>query len=106
MPLLPTDSDLFFQSATNNFCINLAERLVDAGTTPLYTSNDVQGAIHGMTNTLMGLADNDPREPTISGLLNSHYMTALGQMGSSPTLALRSAFVLACTSPLALASGL
>jgi uncharacterized protein DUF1585 len=112
-PLLPTDPDLFFQSGTNNLCIRLAERLVDAGAAPKFSSANKDKAIHDMINVLMGVPDGDPRVATIAQILNEHDTNAANAMvmqsGTSvavPTLALRSTFTVACTSPLALSSGL
>jgi hypothetical protein len=112
-PLLPTDPDLFFQSGTNNLCIRLAEQLVDVGKTPTFSSANTDATIHSIINVVMGLPDTDVRVQPITDALTSHYMTAMNTMvmqTGTPvpqkTIAMRSTFVVACTSPNALSSGL
>jgi hypothetical protein len=107
-PVMPTEPDLFFDSGTDNLCQEIATEVVDHGSPPPYSSADSMGSIHTMVNEVMGLPDSDPRTAALISLLTEHYMEALTATvtAPSPTLALQSTFVLACTSPLALGSGL
>lgn len=104
-PLLPRDPNLFFVSATENLCGQLASQVVDAGATSRYTSAKAAEAISDFVRTLMALPDSDPRAALMKDILTEHHRASLAAK-ESPTDALRSTFVLACASPLAVSSGL
>ena len=53
----------------------------------------------------MGVPASDERAPLLRGILTRHYDAALAAK-EKPADALRSTFVLACSSPLAVSSGL
>jgi hypothetical protein len=102
--LLPRDPTLFFQAATENMCALLAERLVDAGPRPRFSSANTDQAVRALVGLVLGLPANDPRAPGLTTLLQEHVDEARAA-GASPTEALQSAFVLACVSPLATSLG-
>jgi hypothetical protein len=104
-PVLTADTSLFFRSITENLCRTVADQVVDAGTTPRYSSKDPTGAVNDMVRTVMALVDGDPRQAGATTILNEHYAAAL-TTGAKATDALKSTFVLACSSPTAVAIGL
>lgn len=110
-PLLPHDPDLFFFSAVENLCEQLAAEVIDP-TKPCsapqvcWKSTDpIAGNIGAFVGTLMSLPPSDPRTAGITQTLTDHYSAALAATGSA-TAALQSTFVLACASPSSEASGL
>jgi hypothetical protein len=105
-PLLPHDPNLFFSSATENLCFQLAPRLVDAaGGTSRWSSARAEQAVGDFVHLLMGLPPGHPREPALLQILADHRTAALAA-GASATTALRSTFLAACTSPFTLSHGL
>jgi hypothetical protein len=104
-PLMPHDSSLFSVSATENLCGQLAAQLVDAGAVTKYSSARKDEAITDFVVTVMGLPPSDERTAELTAILKQHHAGALAQ-GGTATDALRSTFVLACSSPLATSSGL
>lgn len=109
-PFQPAQPGLFFRAATENFCVQIAPSIVDAAATATapagpYTSGSPSAAIGDMVHNLMGILPSDPREPDVLRILSSHYTKAVAT-GSSPTTALRSTFVVACTSPAVISIGL
>ena len=109
-PFQPAQPGLFFRAAAENFCVQIATGVVDApatGTTLAgpYSSGNVGGAIGDMVHNLMGVLPSDPRELEVMRILSSHYAKARST-GSSATTALRSTFVVACTSPAVISIGL
>jgi hypothetical protein len=104
-PLMPRDPNLFFTSATENLCALLASRVVDAGAASLFKSADKDAALRALVATVMGVAPSDPRSPGLLAILSKHDEAAV-TAGASPTDALRSTFVVACSSPLSVSMGL
>jgi hypothetical protein len=105
-PVTASDPTLFFRSAAEELCENLAPQLVD-GTSPVYMSSDVAGSIANMVTTVMGYSAGDPHYADAVSILMDHYNQALPMnknMGA--TIALRSTFVLACESPTSISLGL
>ena len=105
IPLMPHDPSLFSVSATDNLCGLLAAQLVDAGAASRYTSGKKDAAIADFISSVMGLPANDPRAAPMTDILNRHYGDAMAA-GETAGDALRSTFVLACTSPLSISLGL
>ncbi|HEY2899710.1 MAG TPA: hypothetical protein VGL59_03965 [Polyangia bacterium] len=105
VPLMPHDPSLFSVSGTDNLCGLLAGQLVDAGSGSRYTSAGKDAAIADLVSNVMGLPANDMRAAPMASLLNQHYSDAMAA-GETASDALRSTFVLACTSPLAISLGL
>ncbi len=104
-PLMPRDPTLFFTSATENLCALLAARVVDAGAASLYKSADKDAALRGFVATVMGVPPSDPRSAGLLSILSKHDDAAIAA-GAAPTDALRSTFVVACSSPLSVSMGL
>lgn len=107
-PLLPHDPDLFFVSAVENLCAQMADLVIDAKGCKTgqkcWSSKDSGTAIKDFVRTLMALEPSDPRSADISQILTDHF-TEAGKTASASD-ALKSTFVLACASPLSDSSGL
>ncbi len=118
IPVVPADPTLFYRSATELLCSNIAAQVVDptAGG-GVYTSTDVAGAIKSMVETVMGYPPSHPAYAEAGQILQEHFdmarttSTGGGRTGgggstTSATNALRSTFILACESPTAVSIGL
>jgi hypothetical protein len=109
VPLMPHDSNLFFVSGLDNLCAALATQLVDGGGKGVskYSSAAAtrEAALKSFVADVMGLPASDARAAGLRGVLDEHYAGAIAA-GETPTDALRSTFVLACTAPVTLSSGL
>jgi len=119
-PVTPSDPTLFYRSATEELCENIAPQVVDATSGSVYSSSDVTGSIKGMVETIMGYPPSDPMHDMAIQILTDHNTMAnsatttggttrpggTGGSTSKATNALRSTFVLACESPTAVGLGL
>jgi hypothetical protein len=117
IPVTPSDPTLFYRSASELLCSNIAAQVVDptAGG-GVYSMSDVPGAIKNMVETLMGYPAGHPAHDPAMQILQAHYdgarmtTTTSGTGGrattTSATSALRSTFILACESPTAVGIGL
>ncbi len=106
-PVLANDPDMFFRGGVENLCRALADQVVDAPSQSKYTSMNPTAAIADFASNIMGLTSQDPRQAMAIGILTSHFMTAQqAPLKQSATNALKSTFVLACTSPNSVALGL
>jgi len=115
IPVTPADPTLFYRSASELLCSNIAAQVVDPTSgTGVYSMSDVPGAISNMVETLMGYPPGHPAHAEAIQILQAHYdgarMTTSGT-GTRPgmtsaTNALRSTFILACESPTAVGIGL
>jgi hypothetical protein len=114
IPVTPSDPTLFYRSASELLCSNIAAQVVDPTSgTGVYSMSDVPGAITNMVETLMGYPPGHPAHAEAIQILQAHYdgarMTTSGTGGrttTSATNALRSTFILACESPTAVGIGL
>jgi hypothetical protein len=105
-PLMPHDPNLFFSSTIENLCGLIAAQVVDApAATSRFSSADKDSAVADLTRTVMGLPASDSRNLPLTGVLGEHFDAAIAA-GETRTDALRSTFVLACSSPLTVSSGL
>jgi len=104
-PVLTSDTSLFYRSITENLCRTLADQVVDVGTTPRFSSKTPGPAVDDMVRTVMVLVDGDPRQAGAATILNEHYAAAV-KTGATARDALKSTFVLACSSPTAVSVGL
>ena len=104
-PITPSDPTLFYRAATEMLCENVANQVVDGPTTALYTSSGVAAALPDMVERLMGYPPSHPKYAAASEILKATTTQCSHKTGAT-TLALRSAFVLACESPTALGIGL
>lgn len=99
-PTISTDPGLFFRIATETLCRVVAEQVADPAA-PLkarYSSQAVPAAVDDLVKTVMGLPKEDPRHATARQILSEHFDGAKAA-GATATEALRSTFVLACSSP-------
>jgi len=117
IPVTPSDPTLFYRSASELLCSNIAAQVVDPTSgSGVYSMSDVPGAIANMVETLMGYPPNHPAHAEAMQILQEHYDMARttssssgggGRPGmTSATNALRSTFILACESPTAVGIGL
>ncbi|MBE7220159.1 MAG: hypothetical protein INR64_16940, partial [Caulobacteraceae bacterium] len=100
-PYQANDPTLSLLAGLENACKTLADVVVD-GTAGTYASSNSEAAIASMVHGLMGVDPADDQEPL--AILQGHYTKAT-RGGASPTVALRSTFVLGCVSPSTLANG-
>jgi hypothetical protein len=105
-PITPSDPTLFYRAATEMLCENVASHVVDAAADSVYASANVAAAIPDMVEKIMGYPPSSPNHAPAAKVLMDHYSGVLAQTRNNPTTALRSAFVLACESPTAVAVGL
>jgi len=104
-PVTPHDPNIFFMSATEKLCMAVAGQLVDNGTTARWKWQMKDAALADFVSLLMGVPPSDAMNPKLVDILNRHYLAAIAAKESPPD-ALRSAFTLACSSPLAISSGI
>jgi len=102
--VMPHDPNLFFVSATEKLCGVLAGQLVETMTGPWKVAAR-DAALADFVHVLMGAPGADARAPLLLGILGRHYDAAVAAK-ETPADALRSTFVLACSSPLAVSVGL
>lgn len=105
VPVLPNAPSMFYRSGLENICSAIAPMVVDPTTSisgaKVYASTsqaNVDAAIADFVATLMGIVPSDPRSPQLVAALADHYTSALGT-GAKATDALKSTFVVACTTP-------
>jgi hypothetical protein len=104
-PLYINSPDPFWRSSLEQICAYVADLVVDAGASPVYSSSttaSVTTSIASMAHGLMALDSSRDAQPI--SILTSHYASALGS-GSNPTIALKSTFTVACLSPWVTAVG-
>ena len=100
-PTLVTAPSMFARGGLETVCAALAQRLVDNGSA--YNSNDPDGAVALLVGTLMNL--HDDRARAIAPILRAHFDDARAA-GNGPADALRSTFMVACTSAAVAAVGM
>jgi hypothetical protein len=106
-PVLPAVPTLFFRAAIENICETVAGQIIDntkppagAVTYSSATKASVDQAIDAFVTNLMGLVPSDPSALEMVGLLRAHYAAVLADPSKpKPTDALRSTFIVACSSP-------
>ena len=104
-PALSTEPTMFFRGAGETICQIAADLTVDKAPMSLYSSAKKDQAITDFVGNIMGLATGDPTSAPAMAILQEHYDAAIVAK-ATPTEALKSTFVLACTSPTSLAMGL
>lgn len=105
-PVVSRDPNLFFRSSVENICRLVADQVVDLGATPKYSSTNYAVAIDDFVANVMALPPSDARATMAKQILTEHYNAALMQSGIKAVDALKSTFVLACTSPTSVSLGL
>jgi hypothetical protein len=105
VPVQPAVTSLFHFSAAEKLCDKVASKVVGTTATALFNPNQPDAALDSLTQNLMGLSPIHSRYATARAALADHLAQAkVG--GATPTIALRSAFTLACLSPDVVALGL
>jgi hypothetical protein len=104
-PVTPHDPNLFFASATEKLCIAIAGQVVESGVNARWKVAAKDAAIAEFVSLLMGVPPSDPMNARLVDILQRHYTAALATHELAAD-ALRSAFTLACSSPLAISSGI
>jgi hypothetical protein len=106
----PTATTMNYRTMVENLCINAANRAIDGQLVPDLGNQDPNVALHFLATGLMGLSASEAATPT--QILTQHYTDALAAASADPngsdaaqTIAIKSAFVLACTSPFVTAIG-
>jgi hypothetical protein len=99
--LYVNDPDPFYRAAVEKICALVADKVVDApgsgaGGASLYASATATASIADLAHNLMGL--DSTRDAAAIGILTDHFNAAM-TAGSTATVALKSTFTLACTSP-------
>jgi hypothetical protein len=105
IPLMPHDPNLFFASGIENLCERLATQTIDAAVATKWSSGQRDAAISDFVSSVMGLPMSDERVPDLRAALEEHYGSAVAA-GKTPTDALRSTFIVACSSPLSVSLGI
>jgi hypothetical protein len=109
-PVLPNAATLFYRSALENICIDVADAVID---TPVNAQNpqlkrwaatQSVTAIDDFVTLIIGLTPDDPRRPQALAALQNHYTAAAA--ASNSVNALKSTFVTACLSPTFIGVGL
>ena len=110
--LYVNDPDPFFRAAVEKICALAADKVVDVaagadggpgGASSLYSSGQPDIAIAAIVHGLMGLDASRDAQPI--QILTDHHQSAIAA-GKSATVALKSTFTLACTSPWVVSVGL
>lgn len=104
LPNLVSAPGLFHRSTVENLCQYIAGQVIDV-TGAKYQSANKDAAIADFVANLMSLPAADDRAAPMLQLLQTHYASAI-TAGGKPADALKSTFVLACTSPLVTGIGL
>jgi hypothetical protein len=102
MPIVITDPNLFIRAAGEAMCERFSEMVVDND--GQFPPSDPEGAIRAFVADLAGLPESDPRHAGVLDILTRHYEQA--ETETNATSALRSTFIVACTSPSVLGMGL
>lgn len=102
-PALSTDATMFFRGAGETLCQIAADQVVDKPGSR-FASAKKDAVITDLVQSVMGLAG-DSTAPQAAQILKDHFAAAIAA-GASPTDAMKSTFVVACTSPTSLAVGL
>jgi len=102
VPIVIADPNLFIRAAADAMCEAFSEMVVD--TDAQFPPSDPEAAIRAFVVDLAGLPESDPRHAGMLDILTRHYEQAETQ--TNATNALRSTFMVACTSPSVLGMGL
>jgi hypothetical protein len=106
-PALARDPNLFFRASVENICQKVSDQVIDPMSgTGRYSSTNSTAAIDDFVATVMAMPPSDGRGSTMRQILIDHYNAALKQSGVMARDALRSTFMLACTSPTSVSVGL
>ena len=102
VPVVIADPNLFIRAAGDAMCEGFSEMVIDSDAQ--FPPSDPESAIRAFVVDLAGLPESDPRHTGMLDILTRHFEAASEQ--TSATNALRSTFIVACTSPSVLGMGL
>ena len=102
IPVVISDPNLFIRAAGDAMCERFGDMVI--GDDLRFSPSDPEGAIQLFVVDLMGLPPSDPRHGGALDILTRHYTEA--ETETSEINALRSTFIVACTSPTVLGIGL
>ncbi|MDH3201355.1 MAG: hypothetical protein OEM15_10730 [Myxococcales bacterium] len=102
VPIVIADPNLFIRAAGDAMCEGFSEMVV--ATDAQFIPGDPESAIRAFVVDLAGLPESDPRHASMLDILTRHYEQA--EIQTNATDALRSTFMVACTSPSVLGMGL
>ncbi len=102
IPVVISDPNLFIRAAGDAMCEGFSEMVVDNDAQ--FPPSDPDGSIRSFVVDLAGLPESDPRHAGMLDILTRHYEAASEQ--TNATNALRSTFIVACTSPSVIGMGL
>lgn len=108
-PVLATDPSLFYRAASEQLCRTFADSAVDAtvqGKPSRFASKTPDPTIADMVQTVMAIPSSDARYVELRRVLSEHFAKAKATPGITATDAMKSTFVLACTSPTSISLGL
>ena len=97
-PFQPASSSLFYSATLESFCEWLGEQIGERSRSPLRESADQESVLDFLVQIIMGLPPSDTRHGPVRELVREHMERA--SAASSKTEGRRSAFTLACSSPL------
>jgi hypothetical protein len=107
-PVLPTAPTLFYRAAAENICEGVSAMVIDApGAAGVrqWSSAQPNDAIADFVSTVMALPSSDPRAAPATGILQSHFASAIAA-GATASDALKSTFTAACLAPSSVSIGL
>ncbi len=105
VPITTSVPTLFYSSASELLCENIAAVVVDATAGTIYSSTAVPAAIADMVERVIGYPPGDPLHAGAVQILQDNYDAHVAAK-ATPTNALRSTFALACEAPTTLSLGL
>jgi hypothetical protein len=105
VPITTSTPTLFYSSASELLCENVAAVVVDATAGSVYSSTMVPAAIADMVQRVIGYPPGDPLYAGAVQILQDNYDAHIAAK-ATPTNALRSTFALACEAPTTLSLGL
>jgi hypothetical protein len=105
VPIAASIPTLFYSSASELLCENIAAVVVDATTGAVYSSTMVPAAIADMVQRVIGYPPGDALYGGAVQILQDNYDAHIAAK-ATPTNALRSTFALACEAPTTLSLGL
>jgi hypothetical protein len=107
-PVLPNAPSLFYRAAAENICASVADLVIDAAVpvpnAKQWSSRSPDAAIADFVQTLMALTPSDPRSAPSVTALKGHFTTA--SQTATPSVALKSTFIVACVAPSSISIGL
>lgn len=103
-PVQTAVTGLFHYAAIEKLCARLATKLVGTTSDALFAPQTPEPALDAFVERLMGLDAGHPRHDAARQALEAHFEQA--KVATNTTTALRSAFIVACTSPEVQALGL